>query len=59
MAHLEDDRWIMVFYSGHRRGRNDIYGLTLRLNPETGKADADDPRIGEPVPEKLDIADDN
>lgn len=41
MTHLEDDRWMLVCYSGQRRGRNDIYGLTLRLDPQREMAQTD------------------
>jgi len=31
MCHLDEDRWMCVFYYGRRRGRCDIYGLELQL----------------------------
>lgn len=41
MAHLQGNRWMLVFYSGQRRGMNDIHGLTLHLDPLTGQVHRD------------------
>jgi hypothetical protein len=38
MTFLGDGRWLMVYYSGQTMGQNDIYGCTLRLDPERGEA---------------------
>jgi hypothetical protein len=38
MSPLGGDRWIMVYYSGNKKGSSAIYGLTLRLDPKTGRA---------------------
>lgn len=40
MARVEDHRWLLVFYSGDRRGRSDLFALDLELDPATGRATA-------------------
>jgi hypothetical protein len=46
MVPLGDDRWLMVYYSGNPKGKSDIYGLTLRLDP---KAEPSSPQCAIPA----------